>query len=108
MITSDTSFGSTLARRKASLIATSPSLWAGRVLSPPLNAPTGVRAAPPMTMSVITISSYRLRCATPPELTPFEQEMMNRRRLAEVAASGDPVELSDERMAFGVRRIDWE
>jgi hypothetical protein len=34
-------------------MATSPSLWAGKLLSPPLNAPTGVRAALAMTMSVI-------------------------------------------------------
>ena len=53
MMTSDTSFGSTCARRNASMIATSPSLWAGRLLSPPLKAPTGVRAALAITMSVI-------------------------------------------------------
>ena len=51
MMTSETSFGSTLARRSASAIATSPSLWAGRLASPPLNAPTGVRAALAMTIS---------------------------------------------------------
>ena len=53
MMTSETSFGSTWARRSASAIATSPSLCAGRLPSPPLNAPTGVRAALAMTMSVI-------------------------------------------------------
>ena len=53
MMTSETSFGSTWARRSASAIATSPSLWAGRLASPPLNAPTGVRAALAMTISVI-------------------------------------------------------
>src|SRR5712691_4682792 len=53
MMTSDTSFGSTWARRSASMIATSPSLCAGRLLSPPLKAPTGVRAALAITMSVI-------------------------------------------------------
>ena len=36
------------------LIATSPSLCAGRLLSPPLKAPTGVRAALAITISVIT------------------------------------------------------
>ena len=53
MMTSETSFGSTWARRSASTIATSPSLCAGRLASPPLNAPTGVRAALAMTMSVM-------------------------------------------------------
>src|SRR5438132_10842230 len=53
MITSETSFGSTLARRSASMIATSPSLCAGRLASPPLKAPTGVRAALAITISVI-------------------------------------------------------
>ena len=50
MMTSDTSFGPTRARRSASAIATSPSLWAGRLASPPLNDPTGVRAALAMTI----------------------------------------------------------
>src|SRR6267378_4066079 len=53
MITSETSLGSTFARRSASMIATSPSLCAGRLASPPLNAPTGVRAALAITISVI-------------------------------------------------------
>ncbi len=53
MMTSETSLGSTSARRNASMIATSPSLCAGRLASPPLNAPTGVRAAPAITISVI-------------------------------------------------------
>src|SRR5262249_19228959 len=53
MITSEPSLGSTWARRSASPIATSPSLCAGKLLSPPLKAPTGVRAALAITMSVI-------------------------------------------------------
>ncbi len=40
-MTSETSFGSTPARRIASTIATSPSLCAARLASPPLKAPTG-------------------------------------------------------------------
>src|SRR3984893_3325260 len=53
MITSETSLGSTFARRSASMIATSPSLCAGRLASPPLNAPTGVRAALAISSEVI-------------------------------------------------------
>src|SRR5262245_4268971 len=60
MMTSDTSFGSTCARRNASTIATSPSLWAGRLPSPPLKAPTGVRAALAITMSVINKTPYKV------------------------------------------------
>src|SRR5579862_3570741 len=53
MMTSLTSPGSTPARRIASLIATSPNLCAARLASPPLKAPTGVRAALAMTTSVM-------------------------------------------------------
>jgi hypothetical protein len=54
MMTSDTSFGSTRARFSASTIAISPSWCAASEASPPLKAPTGVRAAPAMTMSVMS------------------------------------------------------
>ena len=53
MMTSDTSLGSTAARLSASAIAASPNLCAGRPASPPLNAPTAVRVALAMTMSVM-------------------------------------------------------
>ncbi len=61
-MTSETSLGSTPARRSASPIAISPSLCAGRLASPPLNAPTGVRTAPAMTISAIGRSPRRV-CA---------------------------------------------
>ena len=51
MMTSETCLPSTPARFSASLIATLPSSWAGRLAKAPLNAPTGVRAALTMTMS---------------------------------------------------------
>src|SRR5690348_6604848 len=50
-ITSETSSPVTLARSSAARIATSPSLWAGRVANAPLKEPTGVRAADTMTTS---------------------------------------------------------
>ena len=50
MMTSDTSPASTRARSSAALMATLPSSCAGRLDSVPLNEPTGVRAAPAMTM----------------------------------------------------------
>src|SRR4051794_1456525 len=56
-ITSDTSAASTFARSSASLIAIVPSSCAGSVESPPLNAPTDVRAAAAMTTSVMDRSS---------------------------------------------------
>src|SRR5271169_338867 len=67
MITSETSLGSTWARRRASMIATSPSLCAGKLLSPPLKAPTGVRVALAITTSVIRgsprwIDAYKKKC----------------------------------------------
>src|SRR5690606_30096119 len=52
--TSLTSAGSTFVRSSAALIATCPRWEAGTVLSDPLNAPTGVRAAPAITTSVMT------------------------------------------------------
>ena len=55
MITSDTSSGATPARSSASAIATLPSSDASA--KAPLNAPTGVRAAAAMTMSVMWVSS---------------------------------------------------
>src|SRR5262245_244714 len=51
MITSETSAPATPARFSASAIATLPRSWAGRFPNTPLNAPTGVRAAPAMTIS---------------------------------------------------------
>src|SRR5712691_10898700 len=51
MSTSDTSAPATPARLSASTIATLPRSWAGRLPNAPANAPTGVRAAPTMTIS---------------------------------------------------------
>ena len=51
MMTSETCLPSTPARFKASEIAVLPNSWAGRLPNAPLNAPTGVRAAPTMTTS---------------------------------------------------------
>src|SRR5262249_9929073 len=58
MITSDTSAPATPARLSASTIATLPRSWAGKPLSAPLNAPTGVRAAPTMTISFFISGSF--------------------------------------------------
>ena len=60
MITSDTRAGSTPARSSAALMATLPRSWAGMVANAPLNAPTGVRAAPTMTMSSFMGMSFGL------------------------------------------------
>src|SRR5262245_8567079 len=49
-MTSETSPGSTRARSRAALIAALPRSCAGKVARPPLKAPTGVRAAPAITM----------------------------------------------------------
>ena len=51
MMTSETCLPSTPARLSASAIATLPSSCAGRLPNAPLKAPTGVRAAPTMTIS---------------------------------------------------------
>src|SRR3954471_22103364 len=50
-MTSEISSPVTLARSRAALMATSPSLWAGKVAKAPLKDPTGVRAADTMTTS---------------------------------------------------------
>src|SRR5258705_13733272 len=57
MITSDTSAPATPARLSASMIATLPRSWAGKLLSAPPNAPTGVRAAPTMTISFFIVGA---------------------------------------------------
>ena len=54
--TSLTSAGATPARSSAAAITTSPSLDAGRLARPPLKAPTGVRTALAMTISVMIVS----------------------------------------------------
>ena len=51
MMTSDTFGASTPARLSASLMAILPSSCAGKLAKAPLKAPTGVRAAPTMTIS---------------------------------------------------------
>ena len=55
--TSDTLPGTTCARDSAARIATSPRVAAGTALRAPLKLPTGVRAAPAMTMSLIEPSA---------------------------------------------------
>src|SRR5947209_20570173 len=57
MITSDTSAPATPERLSASTIATLPRSWAGKLLSAPANAPTGVRAAPTMTISFFIVGA---------------------------------------------------
>ena len=51
MMTSETAPGSTPARSSAASIATWPRKWAGTLLSAPLKAPIGVRAALAITIS---------------------------------------------------------
>src|ERR1044072_480174 len=65
MMTSDTCLPSIPARFIAPAIAALPSSWAGSGPDAPLNAPTGVRAAPTMTMSS-DMKNLLIPAASPP------------------------------------------
>ena len=65
-ITSETSSGATFARASDSLMTMVPRSCAGRDASAPPNDPTGVRAAPAMTISVMVCLSRLVRFHGPP------------------------------------------
>ena len=74
-MTSETSPGSTPARFIASAIATLPRVEAASVLRPPEKAPTGVRAALAITMSVMV----DLPLSHGPRAGPFGVNLSTRR-----------------------------
>ncbi len=69
MITSSTSAAGTPARSKAAPMATVPRSDASTLARPPLKAPTGVRAAPAITTSVMFLDLPLLR-ALPKSIWP--------------------------------------
>ena len=95
MMTSSTSPPSMPARSMAALIAAVPSTWAGTEAKAPLKAPTGVRAAEAMTISVMTgispLGALRRRCASA--------------RMASSRAWSGPGQIETGRCADGGRRL---
>src|SRR2546428_11356223 len=80
MNTSSTSSARTPARSSAHLIAIAPSLGAGTGARPPRNAPIGVRAAPRMTASLISLPPQSRGFAA--ETRPRQVRFARRRKAA--------------------------
>src|SRR5262245_42876147 len=83
-MTSDTSFGSTLARSSAAFIAAVPKSWAGSVANAPLKEPTGVRAPEAMTTSVMVIIPF----IYPSIVMPRQHGSVNGKNVASQKHSG--------------------
>src|SRR5581483_1085776 len=100
-MTSETSSPVTLARSRAALMATSPSLWAGRVAKAPLKDPTGVRAADTMTTSSMREPSVGGEMGYGAERKmPRTRALVNRREIMKPSQG-----LTDELRAYRVLRV---